>query len=178
MDYLEKFLVRGNTIKIYQDEYPENPREWDNLGTMICFHSRYMLGDKHDLSIEALKELVSRRDILALPLYLLDHSGLALNTSGFAYIDPQGWDWDQVGYLYVTHEKLRQEYGVKKVSRRLLEKVKQILEAEIETYNQYLSGDVYGYEIEDPYDNEGDSCWGFYGLEAVQEAARKAIEYE
>ena len=27
---------RGYTIEIDQDEFPESPREWDNLGTMIC----------------------------------------------------------------------------------------------------------------------------------------------
>lgn len=36
------------TIFIYPDEYPDNPRDWDNTGTMVCFHSRYNLGDKHE----------------------------------------------------------------------------------------------------------------------------------
>ena len=35
-------------IEVHQDESPESPRSWDNLGTMICFHRRYDLGDKHD----------------------------------------------------------------------------------------------------------------------------------
>lgn len=30
------------------DEDAESPREWSNLGKMICFHGRYDLGDKHD----------------------------------------------------------------------------------------------------------------------------------
>ncbi|HOO12216.1 MAG TPA: hypothetical protein PK684_04600 [Bacillota bacterium] len=30
------------------DEDAESPREWGNLGKMICFHGRYDLGDKHD----------------------------------------------------------------------------------------------------------------------------------
>ena len=29
--------------KIYLDESPESPRTWDNLGTMLCFHTRYDL---------------------------------------------------------------------------------------------------------------------------------------
>ena len=36
------------TLCVHYDEYAESPREWDNLGRMICFHSRYTLGDKHD----------------------------------------------------------------------------------------------------------------------------------
>lgn len=47
---------RGQEIEIYQDEIVDNsPRDWDNLGTMVCFHSRYQLGDKHDYSPEGLK---------------------------------------------------------------------------------------------------------------------------
>jgi len=32
----ELIEYRGLEIKIDQDGYPENPREWDNLGTMVC----------------------------------------------------------------------------------------------------------------------------------------------
>ena len=35
------------TLKIVQDHDHENPREWENIGEMICFHSRHALGDKH-----------------------------------------------------------------------------------------------------------------------------------
>lgn len=36
-------------IEIFFDDDSENPREtFDNFGTMICFHSRYNLGDKHN----------------------------------------------------------------------------------------------------------------------------------
>jgi len=37
-------------LKIEQDEDAEDPREFDNLGIMVCFHKRYNLGDKTDLS--------------------------------------------------------------------------------------------------------------------------------
>lgn len=32
---------------VEREDYPDNPRSWDNIGTMVCFHSRYNLGDKH-----------------------------------------------------------------------------------------------------------------------------------
>lgn len=36
------------TLFVVEDNMAENPREDnDNFGTMICFHSRYSLGDKH-----------------------------------------------------------------------------------------------------------------------------------
>ena len=36
---------RGFEIKIYQDDMAENPREWDNIGRMLCKHRNYCLGD-------------------------------------------------------------------------------------------------------------------------------------
>lgn len=38
----------GYNLQVFRDEYAENPREWDNLGKMVCWHRRYNLGDKHD----------------------------------------------------------------------------------------------------------------------------------
>lgn len=32
---------------VEREDYPDNPRSWDNIGTMVCFHPRYDLGDKH-----------------------------------------------------------------------------------------------------------------------------------
>ena len=49
-------------LEIFDDLDPTNPREFDNLGTMVCFHSRYILGDKIDLKssdFSSWEELVS-----------------------------------------------------------------------------------------------------------------------
>ena len=35
------------TFDISPDEMADSPRSWDNLGTMVCWHRRYQLGDKH-----------------------------------------------------------------------------------------------------------------------------------
>ena len=94
----------GNKYKltIEQDEYPEDPRAWDNLTTMVCWHRRYSLGDKHDFNDvhEMLEDLAYQAGIeydeditsadlmtklapyyLIKPLYLYDHSGISMSTS-------------------------------------------------------------------------------------------------
>jgi hypothetical protein len=162
MDPIEITKHRGYTIKIFQDEDPESPREWDNLGKMVCFHRRYDLGDKHSMEVDDLKELVTRKDVTALPLYLLDHSGLWMRTSGFGDVDPHGWDWGQVGYVYADDDMIRKEFGAKRVTPALRAKVKKLLEGEVETYNKYLSGEVLGFVIEGPDGEMVDSCWGHY----------------
>lgn len=55
---------------------------------------------------------------------------------------------------------------------------REIAEAHVKEWNQYLGGEVYGYRVVEGEndDNEVDSCWGYYGIEAVREAAREAAE--
>ncbi|GFD77265.1 hypothetical protein KUL118_01270 [Tenacibaculum sp. KUL118] len=38
--------IKDITIKIERDGDIESPREWDNVGTMVCWHRRYNLGDE------------------------------------------------------------------------------------------------------------------------------------
>ena len=54
------------------------------------------------------------------------------------------------------------------------DKASVIAESEVEMWNQYLSGDVYG------YNSEHGSCWGFYGKEGMKdmiEDAKAEIDY-
>lgn len=44
-----------------------------------------------------------------------------------------------------------------------VEKIKEILRGEVEIYDQYLRGEVYGFIVEDDDGEHIDSCWGFYG---------------
>jgi hypothetical protein len=139
---MQEFKLPNNRVlKVEQDEYPLNPREdWDNLGNMICFHRSYILGD-YNLSKEYepndYYKLKERKDVVILPLYLYDHSGITMNTKGFSC----RWDSGQVGFIYVTHETIRKEFGVKRVTQELREKVKGYLEGEVEVYDQYITGD-------------------------------------
>ncbi len=161
MEPVETITYRGIDIEIYQDEDPESPREWDNLGTMVCFHRNYNLGDENhgfDEPEDLLDFVNGKEKAIALPLFLLDHSGLWISTGRFA-CDSGGWDTSHVGFIIISKEKIRQEYHVKRISKKLLNKVTDILVLEVETYNRYLTGDVYGYSI----DKTNDSCYGIFG---------------
>ncbi|WP_420006470.1 hypothetical protein [Arenibacterium sp. LLYu02] len=176
LDPVFEEAYQGHTIKIFHDPDAESPREWSNLGTLICWHRRYRLGDRHrfdnpeaflrdlagvsdqsDLSMEKLRERAERKAVI-LPVFLYDHSGLAMNTIGF-YCP---WESGQVGFVYATLEAVREEFGVKRVTKALREKADDILRGEIVTYDAYLGGRVYGYVIEQDGE-EIDACWGFVG---------------
>ena len=168
-------------LEIFQDDCYESPREWDNMGTMICFHSRYNLGDKHDYSREEAEELSKGKNIISLPLYLYDHSGITMSTSDFGC----RFDSGCYGFIYVTKENVRKEYNVKRITKKIIEKVINVLKGEVETYDQYLTGDVYGYRVSKievcdkghKHDEELHSCWGYYGMESVEEEGRSMLEY-
>ena len=164
-------IKRGDEeLRIIQDDNPGSPREWDNLGTMTCFHDRYNLGDDngHFSDPDELIEYVNRDDVIALPLFLYEHGGITMRVGPFY----EPWDSGQVGYIYITKEDIRKEYSVKRISPKLLKMVTEVLNGEVETYDQYLRGDVYGYEIVKMTtceccgavkEEHVDSCWGFFG---------------
>ena len=156
--YAEK-QVGPYTVKVVQDIEPETPRAWDNFGHMICFHRRYNLGDKHNMSVEEVQDLMKDKNVFYLNLYLYDHSGITMSTGSFN--DP--WDSGQVGIIYVTKDEVREEYGKKVISAKLKKQVYEMLESEVKTYDNYLTGEVYGFVVEDEDENHIDSCYGFYG---------------
>lgn len=161
----EKKKIGKYTVKVLHDPDPMNPRkEWDNLATMICFHRRYNLGDDHsftDPQDEDLISLLKRKDVYWLPLYLYDHSGITMSTGSFSC----PWDSGQVGYIYLEKERFLKEtgYGFTKMTKKAKEKLYELLRGEVETYDNYLTGSVYGFRVEDESDSVIESCWGFYG---------------
>lgn len=196
MDAIDTIDYKGYKIEIHSDsdDSGESPRDWDNLGAMVCFHRRYELGDKNhgfsspDEFTEFLQS--NKKSIIAIPLYLMDHSGITMRAgravSDFIACDSAGWDWGMVGYIYVTYDNIRKEYNKKRVSKQLKDRVYKHLCQEVETYDQYLTGDIYGYMVINPDGEDIDSCWGFYGhdhkasglLEYAQNAVDCAIEQE
>lgn len=195
--YKMKFAA-GKVLKLSRDEYADNPREWDNIGKMVCFHNRYNLGDKHSFSTvrdfieslamelgmtweqshnttdEALWKYINKKAVI-LPLYLYDHSGITMSTGSFN--DP--WDSGQVGWIYATHEAIKQNYMVKRLSKKLVNRAISLLEGEVKEYALYLEGNVWCFECIDEEGNTVDSCCGFYGdikesglLEAIPDEYR------
>lgn len=159
-------LKSPRTIKIFADEDPPNPREWDNLGTMLCLHRHYDLGDPHQLSRDEIVELVQDHTI-SLPLYLYDHSGITMSTDNSRWPFNCRWDAGLVGYIIVSKEKVRREHGWKRISPQRYAEIVRILRLEVQIYDRYLRGEAYGYLVEDEFGEEIDSCWGFFEFEAL-----------
>lgn len=172
---MKTYTVGNKRARIeYDDDSAMNPRDWDNLGTIVAWHRRYTLGDEQPSEgVEGWKERITEweegdeetarerfdRLFVSLPVYMLDHSGITINTTGFSC----PWDSGRIGFIYVSREKLERE-------KMTEEQARECLEGEVETYDKYLRGEVY-YFVEEEYDEETgewvevDSCGGFYGDE-------------
>ena len=168
---------RGFTIRIYTDPDPESPREWDNLGHMITYHPRYVLGDAHIMSKEDLLYIVEKTDAFSLPLYIYDHSGIGMSTDRSRYPYNCPWDSSHVGYIYVTRKEVREEFGVKRISKKLAGRVLDVLRGEVAAFHQYIQGDVWGYVVGDQEEEHIDSCWGYYGYDACLQEAKQAVDF-
>jgi len=165
------FTHNEKTVDIMRDDHGFSPRGNDNLGTILYSSSRYILGDKC-VSNEEITEILKRKDVISLPVYAYIHSGTTINTTGFSC----PWDSGQCGIIYIEKSKVRKEFGKKRISKQLAEKMETYLRNEIAEYDQYLTGDVYGYIVKDAAGEELDSCWGFYGQEYCEEEAKRALE--
>ena len=160
-------------LEIFDDLNPCSPREFDNLGTMVCFHRRYNLGDETELkssdfsSWEELESYLYKEEnaLIAIPVFMYDHSGLWINTTGFSC----PWDSGQVGYIYISKEKVRREYSCKRISKKLKKMIREILCSEVDLYNDYLCGNVYGFTLTNKENAEEiDSSCGFYGTDYIE----------
>lgn len=199
---VNEFIHNGKTVTIHTDDDAQSPREGFDVGVMLCGHRRYSLGDSHDEAQRALDHFAGSRrgwsmlfarwcriylgstSVIALGLY--DHSGISMYTLGDLLEErdrnllavrgtahPQdtgGWDSGLVGFIFDT-TKTREITGVAP------ENVRKALLGEVKTYDEYLTGEVYGYEVVDPETGEEDSCWGFYGNDYVEQEARDAAGY-
>jgi hypothetical protein len=129
-------------------------------------------------NISAIIKKSLEANYIILPLYLYDHSGITISTGPFSC----PWDSGQIGYIYITKEKARKEYSWKYMTKSRIKRIINYLENEVETYDQYLTGDVYGYRISNEDDDHIDSCWGFYGHDykdnGLLEMAENAIDCE
>lgn len=177
MQGIETREIKGTSITIYYDEDPPNPRiDYDPLGTMVCFHLRYELGDKDHgyrtkdyANFDEMKNAFNAA--VCLPVYLFDHSGLMLSAAPFAC----GWDSGQVGFIFLTSQQLIECWGEDTPESR--KKGLEGLVAAVDEYGAYIGGQVYGYQTV-AHGEVIDSCWGFFGdLESVFASAESEIPF-
>lgn len=175
-------------LKIELDHDSECPRtSWDNVTTMVCFHNRYNLGDDHNYKSDnftgwnELKEQIENdyKVFMIKPLYLYDHSGITISTSPFGC----QWDSGQVGWIFIEEKNWKVMMG--EDMDRSEDRLERIIDGDIETYDKYLQGEVYRYEIYQVEEcNLGhthksyvEGCGGYYDEEDCKSEGESIIEH-
>lgn len=174
--YESKTLDNGYRVEVVTDPVPESPREWCNAGTVaLVDRCRYEFGDER-LSQDEIQRIINDPSMIVLPIYIYDHSGITINTTGFHC----PWDSGQVGVIYISRRDAVKEWGNKICTQTVAKRARACLKGEIKTLDQYITGSVYGYRVLAPDGEETDSCWGFYGepSECLAEGVSAAMTYE
>ena len=107
--------------------------------------------------------LLDKKGIWALPILLLDHSMLKYYIGDS--IDP--WDGSVIGFVWAEKEALYKEYGVKRLTPAIKEKLETVVSGSLSLYTDYANGDVYVaylYNSQEEYeeDDEAECIGGLY----------------
>ena len=183
------------------DECAESPREWDNVATIVSEGGNWDISDegwrmsaeefaeflhkKLDKKCPEIKGLTdidhivncgsAKNYIVCKPIYMYDHSGQTISLSPFGC----PWDSGCCGYIFVFKDKILKEFE-RATEDNWRDIADEIIQSEIDTYDYYIQGEVYGYCLEEGHTVEHkdlvtgaiwtsteyeviDSCGGFYG---------------
>ena len=170
---------KGAKINIYQDNVVDGPDSWEDEGLfLVGFHRDFCVqrnGFDEDVCRELItgeieseeaREIAKKYYYFGLEAYI--HSGVVLALSYEGNFPDRRWDVSQLGLVFVSKKETK--------SRK---RAKELAEGLIKDWNDYLSGNVYGYMIETSEGERG-GCWGFYGdwetSGLLEEARREADE--
>lgn len=154
MEPVHTETYKGREIKIYQDDGYESPNEWGNEDLfLVAFHPDFSV-DRKGFDKETCIEIMhddkhpvrKKYHVFGLEAYI--HSGIMLALSRRGNFPDRRWDVSQLGLVFVEKKQWKTITKADKAALSL-----------IGEWNDYLSGNVYGYVIGD----DGDSCWGYYG---------------
>lgn len=126
-------------------------------------------------------------DVDAVPVFIYEHSGVALSTGSFiGRAQHAQWDSGMIGWAYINPDAEKWE-GMEP---------EKILSGTVETLGQWMNGEVYGwisekkvsgtkvYADEDHEDEDfeewevDESCWGYIGYEFAEEEAKGQLKEE
>jgi len=190
-------LINGQIIDIVQDQQAESPDTWGNEDIFLVYDHRQFNIEREGFEprdihqyFEDYHEQIENDTYDAYYCFIVCayiHGGvlLSLNHNG------DRWDTSTTGYILVQKETNNGDN--KKPTIVTQDEAEKYAEGLIEIWNQYLSGNVYGFVLYDvesftkTYVNkamdiesgeelsEVDSCWGYYA-EDEEDALKTIIE--
>lgn len=167
-----------------QDELVDSPDTWDDNGVFLVNYHRDCWITREDIITRDEAVDYYRKDFEAygddgkfpleekyhiFPVACLVHSGVWLSLARSFACDAQGWDTSHCGLILVSREESGNDEA----------RARELAQAMINTWNQYLSGDVYVIccqVFDDQWNQKGWECvGGYYGHEYALEELKTFV---
>lgn len=195
-------LPNGNKAKaeLIYDQHADNPRDCDNLGTILIAPNKAHWIANRDSAVDTSIPLgnnpyehwdnirreqlkLKKSDIaIAYPITKYEHGFISLSLG-----HKSGWDYGIVGFIYITKETLRKCYGVDRITKSIITRAENCLQAELDLLTSWLNGECYGWKIKEyALDDDGldweevdtlDSCWGYFDQAQALDDMKDALNY-
>lgn len=158
-------IYKGYKIVIKRDSEPMDP-------DFFYADTVFMITKHRQFSVSPKKSVVGKIDyknLWGIPLYAYIHSGVHLSLTNTTYPFNDLWDSGIAGEVFVRRDSSLTP---------TLEKAMEIAQDYVDCWNYYLSGDVWGFTIEDEQGILQDSAYGYYvdDLYKVLPEAHKIID--
>lgn len=168
-DLIKKIQHKGYEIELFYDSDADSPDVWGNEDNFIVYDHRDFTVKRDGFDPSDIFETMQKgkklfEGFFFFPVYAYIHSGISLSL-GRTGVHSCPWDTSFKGFALIKKGK----------GSGTAEKAREIAQAIIDDWNDYLSGNIYGYR------SEFGSCWGYYGDEGRDQAIEEAkgeIDYE
>ena len=173
---IETLKIGDLTFRLFYDPDPMSPREWNNVWLLVSGAPKIAAMDLVyteglNFWFEDYKKEHPKAEVHKIWGY--KHSGTLLSTEPY----DDNWDSGLVGIAVRdpdAHPELTPEDAL------------DTLGAELDAYQKYINGEVYGYTIHRvvpcvacgyDHEDEVDSCWGFYSQEEAKDAWKNMTKH-
>lgn len=168
------------TVETLIDEVAENPRLMDTISTMAMYAtSRFLpelVNNDHMITMKGDKPVPADVEkaldaALIMPMY---YSGYYGETKlSIDYPEPIERNMDYlIGWIYISKEN-KELCGDTPPTK---DKMMEWMAIEIDMYNSYINGEVYGYRTTNKFGETVGECYGFYGSSAKNDAIESAYD--
>lgn len=163
-EIIETIQYKGHDIEVFIDEDVESPNDWGNDEIFLVYdHHQFYVKREGFNPTDIFERMQTGKKTYDgywfFPVYAYIHSGVALSLGKNYYPFTDRWDVSFRGFVLVKRMK-----GIWWNQ----DKAYEAAEGLIETWNQYLGGEVYGYT------SEIGGCSGFYGDEGMAQMIEEA----
>jgi hypothetical protein len=169
-DRVREEIYKGYKIAVEYDEDAQSPDDWGNDDAFIVYDHRDFSIERKGFDCQDIFDVMhyekkkTYKGYWYFPVYDYIHSGVSLSLGRNSYPFNDRWDVSFKGFCLIKREK---GYWKEEQAYKLAESL-------INEWNEYLSGEVYGFNIWE-LDEDGeeldsiDSCWGYYGDEGMKQ---------